>query len=165
MPWPPEYQRASVDFEKFMVVARDAAGLATTNMAWNMVVGVLHAFRRRMSTDQVLRLADQLPPVVRALFLEHWNPSEPVVPVGTREALLQEVRSVRPDHNFATASALESVGQGLRAVLPNDAFNRVLDTLPPDLRGYWSAGLSASLVTSTPPDEAKKIPLDSQGKP
>ena len=31
MPWPPEYQRASVDFEKFMVVARDAASLATTN--------------------------------------------------------------------------------------------------------------------------------------
>ena len=38
MPWPPEYQRASIDFEKFMVTARDRANLATTNMAWNMVV-------------------------------------------------------------------------------------------------------------------------------
>jgi uncharacterized protein (DUF2267 family) len=164
MPWPPEYQRASLDFEKFMVVARDAAGLATTNMAWNMVVGVLLAFRRRMSVDQVLRLADQLPPVVRALFLDHWNPCEPVVPVGTREVLLEEVRSVRPDHNFATASALESVGQALRAVLPDDAFTRLLDTLPPDLRGYWSTDLPASLSRSTPPDEAKTNALDSQGE-
>lgn len=138
MPWPPEYQRASVDFEKFMVVARDAASLATTNMAWNMVVGVLHAFRRRMSINQVLRLADQLPPVVRALFLENWNPSEPVAPVVSHEELLAEVRAIRPNHNFSTATALEAVGEGLRAVLPDDAFNRVLGSLPSELRCYWS---------------------------
>jgi len=152
-----------VDFEKFMVAARDAAGLATTNMAWNMVVGVLQVFRRRMSTDQVLRLADQLPPVVRALFLEHWNPSGPASPIGSREALLEEVRSVRPDHNFSTETALESVGQGLRAVLPDDAFNRVLDTLPSGLRCYWSGGLSTSLVTSAPQDKAETDAPASQG--
>lgn len=151
MPWPPEYQRASVDFEKFMVTARDAAGLATTNMAWNMVEGVLHVFRRRMSMPQALRLADQLPPVVRALFLEKWNPSQPIVPAGSHEELLNEVRSLRPDHNFSPATALESVGEGLRAVLPDDAFTRVLDALPPDLRGYWRASAATWPCNSAPP--------------
>ena len=31
MPIPSEYQRASLDFDKFMVDARDISGLATTN--------------------------------------------------------------------------------------------------------------------------------------
>lgn len=31
MPVPSEYQRASLDFDKFMVDARDISGLATTN--------------------------------------------------------------------------------------------------------------------------------------
>lgn len=153
MPWPPEYQRASVDFEKFMVAARDAAGLATTNMAWNMVEGVLHVFRRRMTTSQALRLADQLPPVVRALFLEKWNSSEPVAIIGSHEELLREVRSLRPDHNFSPATALEAVGVGLRAVLPDDAFERVLDTLPPDLRRYWSGSFPQLLRLQEPPSE------------
>ena len=52
MTLPFEYQNASLDFERFLVDARDYADLATTNMAWNMVVGVLHTFRRRLTVNQ-----------------------------------------------------------------------------------------------------------------
>jgi len=51
MTLPFEYQNASLEFERFMVDARELAGLSSTNMAWNMVVGVLHTFRRRPSID------------------------------------------------------------------------------------------------------------------
>lgn len=138
MPWPPEYQRASVDFEKFMVAARDQAGLATTNMAWNMVEGVLHVFRRRLTLEQALRFADQLPPAVRGLFVEGWRPGDHVASVGTRADLLEEVRSLRPEHNFSPDNAIESVGLALFAVLPSDAFARALEALPPELRELWS---------------------------
>jgi uncharacterized protein (DUF2267 family) len=137
MPWPPEYQRASVDFERFMVTARDEAGLATTNMAWNMVEGVLHMFRRRLSTNDALRFADQLPPVVRALFLLHWMPSDQVEPVGAHAELLDEVRSLRPEHNFSPDNAIESVGTALRSVVTSDGFERAMDVLPPELRRLW----------------------------
>ena len=137
MPWPPEYQRASVDFEKFMVAARDHAGLATTNMAWNMVEGVLHAFRRRLTIEQALRFADQLPPAVRGLFIEGWRPSEQVAHVGTRTEILEEVRSLRREHNFSPDNAMESVGFALFEVVPSDAFARALDALPPELRKLW----------------------------
>ncbi|WP_375574803.1 DUF2267 domain-containing protein [Paracidovorax oryzae] len=56
-----------------MDAARDHAGLATTHMAWNMVAGVLHAFRRRLAPDQAFRFADQLPPAIRGLFVEGWR--------------------------------------------------------------------------------------------
>jgi len=66
MPVPSEYQRASLDFDKFMVDARDIAGLATTNMAWNMVVSVLHTFRPRLDVRDAARFANVLPPILRA---------------------------------------------------------------------------------------------------
>lgn len=78
MTLPFKYQNASLEFERFMIDARDLAGLSTTNMAWNMVVGVLHTFRRRLTIDQALRFAGVLPPILRAVFVEDWHPSEPV---------------------------------------------------------------------------------------
>lgn len=125
-----------------MVAARDHAGLATTNMAWNMVVGVLQAFRRRLSLEQALRFADQLPPAVRGLFFEGWRPSEHIAEVGTAAEILEEVRSLRRDHNFSSDTAIESVGFALRQVIPSDAFDRSLEALPPGLRELWS-GLGA----------------------
>ena len=139
MPWPPEYQRASIDFEKFMVTARDRAGLATTNMAWNMVVGVLHAFRRRLTLHQALRFADQLPPAIRGLFIEGWNPGEQPATIGNRDEILKEVRSLRHKHNFSPDNAIEAVGLALFSVVPSDAFARALDALPPEMRKLWSS--------------------------
>ena len=121
-----------------MVAARDHAGLATTNMAWNMVEGVLHAFRRRLTLEQALRFADQLPPVVRSLFIEGWRPGNQVSNVGTSAEILEEVRSLRCEHNFSPDNAIKSVGLALFAVLPSDAFARALDALPPELRELWS---------------------------
>lgn len=138
MPWPPEYQRASIDFEKFMVTARDRANLATTNMAWNMVVGVLHAFRRRLTLHQALRFADQLPPAVRGLFIEGWNPDAQAASIGSRDDILEEVRSLRHKHNFSPDNAIEAVGFALLSVVPSDAFARALNALPPEMRELWS---------------------------
>ncbi len=138
MPIPSEYQRASLDFERFMVDARDAAGLATTNMAWNMVVGVLHTFRRRLSVTEALRFADVLPPVLRAIFVSEWQPDEPPLPFADRAALTREVRSLRPAHNFSPDDAIRAVAQALRRQVDEAALERVLATLPPGAREYWA---------------------------
>lgn len=137
MPIPSEYQRASLDFERFMVDARDAAGLATTNMAWNMVVGVLHTFRRRLSVAEALRFADVLPPVLRAIFVSEWQPGEPQ-PFADRAALTREVQALRAAHNFAPDDAIRAVAQVMRRQVDEAALERVLATLPPGAREYWA---------------------------
>jgi uncharacterized protein (DUF2267 family) len=138
MTLPFEYQNASLEFERFMIDARDLAGLSTTNMAWNMVVGVLHTFRKRLSVDQALRFADVLPPVLRALFVEDWHPSEPLVDFGTEEELLAEVRSVRHEHNFSPPNAVAAVAAALRRHVDVDSLERALSGLPPGAQRYWS---------------------------
>jgi len=138
MPVPFEYQNTSLEFERFMVDARDLAGLATTNMAWNMVVGVLHAFRSRLTVKQALLFADVLPPVVRAIFIENWNTDEPVRQFTAGTELLAQVRSVRPEHNFSPENAVAAVAQALRKHVDNEAFDRVLLTLPAGAKEFWA---------------------------
>lgn len=137
MTWPSEYQRASADFMHFMVLARDAANVDTTHRAWTMVQGVLLAFRRRLTLEQALRFADELPPVLRAMFLERWHPVEPPQPFPTREAMLAEVRALRAEHNFSPPNAIEAVALALRTALGKDGFDRALQGLPEAARRFW----------------------------
>ena len=137
MTLPFEYQNASLDFERFLVDARDYAGLATTNMAWNMVVGVLHTFRRRLTVKQVIKFSMVLPPVIRSLFLEQWNPDQEVAAFGTEEQLLAEVRSIRPEHNFSPQSAIPAVAKALRNRVEQAEFARALAELPPEAAQFW----------------------------
>ena len=137
MTWPIEYKRASQDFETFMILARDAAGLATTNMAWNMVEGVLHVFRRRLTILQAIAFANVLPPVLRALFLDNWHPCEPPEPFCARELLYQEVRALRHEHNFSPPDAIESVSAALWQCVDAVALRKVLEGFPPEAAGFW----------------------------
>lgn len=138
MPLPFEYQNASRQFDQFMIDARDFAGLPTTNMAWNMVVGVLHTFRRRLPVQDALTFADAMPPVVRALFVGHWDIHQPLAEFGTPEALLDEVRSVRHQHNFSTDNAIQAVAAALRKNVDPVNFERALQKLPPAAQAYWA---------------------------
>jgi uncharacterized protein (DUF2267 family) len=138
MTLPFEYQNASLEFERFLVDARDHAGLATTNMAWNMVVGVLHTFRRRLTVKQVIKFSSVLPPVIRSQFLEQWNPDQEVASFGTEEQLLAEVRSVRPEHNFSPQNAISAVARALRNRVEQVEFDRALAELSPEAATFWS---------------------------
>jgi uncharacterized protein (DUF2267 family) len=139
MPPPFEYQNASLQFEQFLLDARDFAGLATTNMAWNMVVSVLNTFRRRLSLKQALRFASALPPVVRALFIEDWDIEADSIESWEPEAMVAEVRSIRHEHNFAPSNAIAAVAAALRKHVDPRAFGRALSGLPVEARIYWSA--------------------------
>ncbi len=138
MTWPVEYQHACVDFERFMVAARDAAALATTNMAWTMVQGVLFVFRRRLTVNQAIEFANVLPPVLRALFTENWHPGAAPVAFESRDALTAEVRALRPQHNFSPPNAIEAVALALRASVDQAALDRVLSTLSPEAAAFWA---------------------------
>lgn len=138
MTWPFAYQHASMDFERFMVAARDAAGLQTTNMAWTMVEGVFVAFRRRLTASQVLTFASVLPPLVRAMFLEGWRPVCEVEPFPSRRHLTEEVQSLRPQHNFAPENSIEAVAVALRSVVDRQPFDAALATLPVEAQAFWA---------------------------
>lgn len=104
-----------------------------------MVVGVLHAFRKRLTVPQALTFAAVLPPVIRALFIEDWALDQAPMPFGGPDEWLADVRAVRTEHNFSPADAVVSVATALRRHVDVAAFEKVLAQLPPEARRYWQA--------------------------
>lgn len=138
MPMPMEYRQASRDFDAFMEDLRDTSMLTTTHQAYTMLQGVLQVFRRRLTVQQALRFADVLPPVLRAVFVSDWNVEEPIRAFVSREAMSREARELRPDHNFSTETAIADVASALRRHVDAEAFERVLASLPPAARAFWT---------------------------
>lgn len=137
MPVPPEYQRARDDFYRFLLDARDTAGLATTHQAFTMVQGVLQTFRRRLPLPDAIRFANVLPPVLRALFISDWDPDAAPQPYSSREAMTLEVRALRADHNFAPDTAIFDVAEALRRHVDTDLLHQVLTRLPVGAVEFW----------------------------
>lgn len=134
---PQEYKRASEQFEKFLVDARDIALLQTTNQSYTMAQAVLQTFRRRLDVRQALLFASVLPAGLRALFVADWDLDEPQRSFGDRAALTREVQSLRPDHNMSPDSAIRDVAQALRQNVDPAAFDRVLARLPAGAAAFW----------------------------
>lgn len=139
MPVPPEYERASAKFTGFLLAAREAGDLTTTNQAYTMVQGVLQAFRRRLTVKQAIAFAELLPPLVRALFVSDWDVDEPMRPFESREAMTKEVQALREGHNWSPPHAIAAVAKALRPLVNQAHFDALLATFPPGARDFWAA--------------------------
>ncbi|MBD1545929.1 DUF2267 domain-containing protein [Roseibium aggregatum] len=137
MPMPDEYQRAGQIFEGFLEDARIALDLTTRNQTYTTVQGVLIAFRRRLTVAEGLRFANELPVVLRALFVKDWDIEAPPVPFSSREDMTEEVCSLRRHHNFSPANAIEGVARALRTHVDETVFDAMLGTLPEGAVAFW----------------------------
>lgn len=137
MPVPSEYQRATDDFYKLLMDARDAAGLTTTNQAYTMVQGVFQAFRRRLQLEQAVQFLSVLPVGARALFVADWNVGEPTRSFEDRTVMTKEVQALRSEHNFAPETAISDVARALRRNVDEAAFEGALRRLPDGAREFW----------------------------
>src|SRR5215471_2907044 len=114
MPVPTEYQRATDDFYKLLMHARDSAGLMTTNQAYTMVQAVFQVFRRRVEIKEAIRFASVLPVGARALFVADWDVDEPKHPFEDRVIMTKDVQALRSEHNYAPETAIRDVAIALR---------------------------------------------------
>jgi uncharacterized protein (DUF2267 family) len=134
---PFQYQRAKEEFFDFLDDARELADLMTANQAYTMVQGVLQAFRRRLDLKSAIRFAGVLPVGLRALFVAEWDPDEPTKPFEELSVMTREARELRAQHNFSPDHAIRAVALAIRRHVDEEAFERVLATLPEGARLFW----------------------------
>ncbi|KAB2851425.1 MAG: DUF2267 domain-containing protein [Hyphomicrobiaceae bacterium] len=132
-----QYALASQDYQRFIIDARDSLNLATTHQAFTVVQSVLWVFRRRLQAEQAIRFAQFLPPVLAAMFLQDWDPRQAAGPFLSREEHDREVRSVRPDHNFSSANAVETIAAVLRRHVRAAELDRLLTTFSTEALQFW----------------------------
>jgi uncharacterized protein (DUF2267 family) len=134
---PQDYQNASRDFDRFMDDLLEISMLPTHHSAYAVLRAVLHVFRGHLTVAQALRFADALPAVLRAIFVEGWQPRDDPPPFPHPEILLAELRAYRPDHTLVGETSVGDVARALRRHVPAGDLKRALNALPPQAQRYW----------------------------
>ena len=137
MPMPWTYRQATREWQAFLAEARTAMELESDNATYTAVQGVLRAFRRRLTPQEVIDFAQVLPSVLRALFVADWRIEDPAPP-GSRAEWTAEAMALRPLHNLTPPNCVAAVALALRKSVLREDLERVLTTLPPFAAEFWS---------------------------
>jgi uncharacterized protein (DUF2267 family) len=137
MPMPWTYRHASKEWRAILDDLRDRMDLASDNMAYTAMDGVLQVFRRRLTAQQGLDFASVLPAIPRAVFVAGWQVQGTPLPFADRETLVREVKKVRQNHNLTPDNAIEATAWALRRYTNKADLERVLAKLPDGAVQYW----------------------------
>jgi uncharacterized protein (DUF2267 family) len=138
MPQPFTYQSASADYETYLNDLLTISGLATWNQCYTMTRAVFIVFRSHVPPQLAMEFVQSLPAVLRAIFIEDWNLSQPAVPFPDHETLTKEVQAVREAHNFSTPNAIAEVALALKHAMKAEDYRSMLKRLPADARDFWA---------------------------
>ena len=134
---PMEYRQTQRDFDAFMIALRDRALLQTTHQTYTMLDSVFRVFRARLTLQEFARFADGLPPVLRALFVQDWDPAAERLSFGTAADHAADVMKVRQDHNLSTPTAIQEVDETLKEHLGTERYAKLMAPLSPEARQFW----------------------------
>lgn len=140
MPYPQEYQIATIKFQDFLSDVKLNCDLGSSHMAYTLVQGVFQAFRRRLGLKNAIRFSNLLPAGLRALFVADWNPDEPVLDFSSsREELIEEFQSLRKIHNFTYLVDRPSkhVYDALMNYVDQTKFEEFMNSLPNSSKSFW----------------------------
>ncbi|MFZ7092176.1 DUF2267 domain-containing protein [Primorskyibacter sp. 2E233] len=134
MPW--SYRHAKREWRSFLDDVREIACTPSDNVAYTMTEGVFRAFRGRLTPQQALDFAQDLPALPRALFVQNWQLADPV-PWADPATILAEVKALRKNHNFAPDNAVEAVSFALHRAVRPDILRRALAKIGPEAQAFW----------------------------
>ncbi|PJE36026.1 DUF2267 domain-containing protein [Pseudooceanicola lipolyticus] len=137
MPMPWTYRHASKEWRAFLDDAKERMSLESDNMAYTAVDAVFQVFRRRLTAQEGLAFASVLPSVLRAIFVNNWDVTEPRAAFDDREKLVSEVQKVRVNHNLTPDNAIEATAWAVRRCTNKRDFERVLAKLPAEALAFW----------------------------
>ena len=137
MPMPWTYRHASKEWRAFLDDAKERMCLESDNMAYTAVDAVFQVFRRRLNAQEGLEFASVLPSVLRAIFVNNWDVTEPRAEFHDRATLVAEVKAVRRNHNLTPDHAIEATAWAVRRSTNQKDFERVLAKLPAEARNFW----------------------------
>jgi uncharacterized protein (DUF2267 family) len=137
MPYPHEYQVATDRFSDFLGDVKEEAGFGSRHMAYTMTQAVFQVFRRRVDLKSAIKFANVLPVGMRALFVDEWDTDEERLPFTDLETMNEEVKKLRPEHNFSTQSAIQQVAVAVKKQVDQEQFRTVLSEISEEALAFW----------------------------
>ena len=115
----------------------DSGDLAEMDDALAVLRAVLHQLRDRLTLEEAVDLAAQLPIVVRGIYYEGWQPSKVPVKIKKRKEFVEDVNT-RPLPNSLPAEwAVRDVFALLAHHCDPGEISDVIAQLPRELKELW----------------------------
>jgi uncharacterized protein (DUF2267 family) len=139
MTLPATLSHAVQQTQEWLKELRDNGDLADEAEAYSVLRAVLHQLRDRLTPEEAVDLAAQLPLIVRGVYFEGWQPGQTPEKVRTRREFLDGVaaklRPHRLDPERATRDVLAVVAHHCD---PGEVAD-VIAQLPGELKELWPA--------------------------
>lgn len=112
----------------------DELGGIGRRRSYQVLRGVLHALRDRLTVDECAHLGAQLPMLVRGIYYEAWDPSHKPDKFGAEEFLARVRREAFLEDDIDGEIAARAVVRTLATHIEVGEVDQALQMLPRDIR-------------------------------
>ena len=121
------------------------------HQAYAAIRAVMHVLRDRLEPASAMRLAAQLPMLLKGVYVEGWRPDETPVRLRTAGAFVEAVRAALPDKfAFDAEVATRAALAVLWSQTDGGAMEKVRREVPEDVRTLWPEPVAGAQSLSHP---------------
>lgn len=137
MTLPATLSHAVQQTQEWLKELRDNGDLADEGTAYSVLRAVLHQLRDRLTPEEAVDLAAQLPLVVRGAYFEGWRPARTPEKVRTKKDFLDGVAAKLRPHKIPPEPAVRDVLALLAHHCDPGEIADVIAQLPAELKELW----------------------------
>jgi len=123
--------------QQWLKELRNNGDLDDEAAALSALRAVLHQLRDRLTPEEAIDLAAQLPLIVRGIYFEAWRPVRTPQKLHTREELIGGVAHKLRPHPIAAEAAVRDVFALLAHHCDPGEIADVVDQLPAEIKELW----------------------------
>jgi uncharacterized protein (DUF2267 family) len=137
MTLPATVSHAVQQTQEWLKELRDNGDLADEAEAYSVLRAVLHQLRDRLTPEEAVDLAAQLPLIVRGVYFEGWQPGRTPEKVRTRREFLDGVAAKLRPHRLDAEQATRDVLALVAHHCDPGEVADVIAQLPGELKELW----------------------------
>jgi uncharacterized protein (DUF2267 family) len=134
---PATLSRAIQQTQEWLKELRDNGDLADETTAYSVLRAVLHQLRDRLTPEEAVDLAAQLPLIVRGIYFEGWRPGRTPEKLRSKQDFLHEVMMKLRPHPIAPEPAVRDVFALLAHHCDPGEIADVIAQFPEELKELW----------------------------
>ena len=122
---------------------QEKLGAPDDRVAYHALRATLHALRDRMDVEQVARLGEQLPLLIRGIYYEGWRPATTPDPMRSKGEFLSELSRLLGNSKVDPEDACRAVFELLERRISPGEIEDVKGLMHRRLRDLWPAHAKA----------------------
>lgn len=119
----------------------EAGGYSGEAEALAVLRAVLHQLRDRLTPQEAIDLAAQLPMIVRGIYYEGWQPLRTPEKVRSKDEFLAGIKDKLAPHPVSPDNATRDVFTLLAQAIDSGEISDVINQLPSGIKELWPQGM------------------------